>query len=158
MSLTIRRAVPGDAPLVLGFVRELADYESLACEASAEMLDAALFAPNPRVFADIAEWHGQPAGLALWYVTFSSFRGRHGLYLEDLYVQPAFRRHGIGKALLTHLAAHCVREGFGRFEWAVLDWNKPSIAFYQAMGAELMDEWTVCRVSGEALQRLAARR
>ena len=157
MSISIRPARPGEAGLVFSLVRELADYERLAAEvdASEAMIDAALFAPDPRVFCDLAEWQGEPAGFALWFPNFSSFRGRHGIYLEDLYVRPAHRRRGIGRALLRHLARRCLTEGWTRFEWAVLDWNAPSIAFYKALGAELLDEWTVCRVSGDALARLA---
>jgi diamine N-acetyltransferase len=149
---------PGEAGLVFAFVRELAEYEHLldAVDASEVMIDAALFGPSPRVFCDIAEWDGEPAGFALWFANFSSFRGRHGLYLEDLFVRPAFRRRGIGSALFRHLARRCVTQGWTRFEWAVLDWNAPSIAFYRSLGAELMTEWTVCRLSGEALARLGA--
>ena len=113
-----------------------------------------LFGPNPRVFCDIAEWDGQPAGFALWFYNYSTFRGRHGLYLEDLFVSPEFRGKGIGKALLQHLAKRCTDEGLARFEWWVLDWNTPSIDFYKAQGAQLMQEWTVCRVDGEALATL----
>lgn len=157
MSISIRPARPGEAGLVFSLVRELADYERLAAavDASEAMIDAALFAPDPRVFCDLAEWQGEPAGFALWFPNFSSFRGRHGIYLEDLYVRPAHRRRGIGRALLRHLARRCITEGWTRFEWAVLDWNAPSIAFYKALGAEALDEWTVCRVSGDALARLA---
>lgn len=156
MSLAIRPARPGDAPLVFAFVRELAEYEKLTHEVDATeaMIDAALFGPTPRAFCDIAEWNGAPAGFALWFLNFSSFRGRYGIYLEDIFVRPRERGKGIGKALLKHLARRCVAEGWGRLEWAVLDWNAPSIAFYQAQGAVLMDEWTICRVSGEALVQL----
>jgi diamine N-acetyltransferase len=157
MSLAIRPAGPGDAGLILALVRELADYEKLAhaVDATEEMIAAALFAAHPRVFCDIAEWDGAPAGFALWFASFSTFRGRHGLYLEDLYVRPAFRRNGIGRALFAHLARRCLAEGYARFEWSVLDWNTPAIAFYQAMGAVLLDDWTMCRLSGEALAGLA---
>jgi GNAT superfamily N-acetyltransferase len=157
MSLTIRPARPGDAALVLDFVRALADYEKLAHEvdASEAMIDAALFGPNPRVFCDIAEWDGEPAGFALWFLNFSSFRGRSGIYLEDIFVRPALRGRGIGKALLRHLAARCLREGWTRLEWAVLNWNAPSIKFYESQGAVLMRDWTICRVTGDALARLA---
>lgn len=157
MTLSIRSARPGDAPLVLAFVRELADYEKLAHEVDADeaMIAAALFGPAPNVFADIAVWDGAPAGFALWFRNYSSFRGRHGIYLEDIFVRPAFRARGIGKALLAHLARRCVAEGSARLEWAVLDWNAPAIAFYKAQGAELMNQWTICRVSGEALKKLA---
>ena len=157
MSLSIRPARPGDAGLVLALVGELAAYEKLvdALDATEEMIAAALFGPNPRVFCDIAEWQAAPAGFSLWYPSFSSFRGRHGIYLEDLFVRPAFRRRGIGRALLARLARRCADEGWTRFEWSVLDWNRPSIDFYTSMGAVLMDDWTVCRLSGPALARLA---
>jgi diamine N-acetyltransferase len=119
------------------------------------MIAGALFGPAPRVFCDIAEWHGQPAGFALWFYNFSTFRGRHGIYLEDLFVRPAQRGHGLGKALLAHLARRCVTENLARLEWSVLDWNTPSIDFYKAQGAVMLDGWTTCRVTGEALWRLA---
>lgn len=158
MDLVIRAAVPGDAPLVLEFVRALADYEKLAheVEADAAAMDAALFGPEPRVFCEIAEWRGEAAGFALWYYTFSTFQGRHGLYLEDLFVKPDYRGDGIGKALLRSLAGRCVAEGLGRYEWSVLDWNAPSIAFYQAQGARILPEWQRCRVEGDALFRLGS--
>ncbi|ODT17467.1 MAG: GNAT family N-acetyltransferase [Kaistia sp. SCN 65-12] len=156
MTLTLRAARPGDAPLVLEFVKALAEYERLAheVETDAVALDAALFGPAPRVFCSIAEWDGEPAGFALWFYTFSTFQGRHGIYLEDLFVKPDFRGHGIGKALLASLAQRCVAEGLGRYEWSVLDWNAPSIAFYEAQGARRLVEWQRCRVEGEALNRL----
>jgi GNAT superfamily N-acetyltransferase len=159
MSLTIRPAAPADAGLVLSFIRELAAYERLAHEVVATERDMAeaLFGPSPRVFADIAEWNGEPAGFALWFYNFSTFRGRHGLYLEDLFVRPAFRGHGIGKGLLQHLARRCMDEGLARLEWWVLDWNEPALAFYRSIGAVPMDEWTVQRVTGEALERLTGR-
>jgi GNAT superfamily N-acetyltransferase len=157
MNLSIRSAAPADAALVLSFIRELAEYERLAHEVDAteEAVAAALFGENPRVFADIAEWNGEPAGFALWFYNFSTFRGRHGIYLEDLFVGPAFRGHGIGRALLRHLARRCVAEGLARLEWWVLDWNEPAIRFYRSLGAVPMDEWTVQRVTGEALVQLA---
>ena len=157
MTVAIRPVRPGEAGLVFCFVRELAAYEHLldAVDATEAMIDAALFGPSPRVFCDIAEWDGEPAGFALWFPNFSSFRGRHGIYLEDLFVRPAFRRRGIGSALFRYLARRCVEGGWTRFEWAVLDWNAPSIAFYQSLGAELMTEWTVCRLTGDPLARLA---
>jgi GNAT superfamily N-acetyltransferase len=160
MSTEIRAARPGDAGLILGFVRELAVYEKLDHEmdASETLFDEALFGAAPRAFCDIAERDGVPVGFALWFYNFSTFRGRHGIYLEDLFVQPAHRGHGIGKALLQRLARRCRDEGLTRLEWSVLDWNKPSIDFYKAQGAVLMDGWTICRVTGDALGRLAGER
>ena len=157
--LEIRPARPGEAGLVLALVRELAAYERLSHEVDATeaMIEAALFGPHPRLFCDLALWAGEPVGVALWFYNFSSFRGRHGLYLEDLFVRPALRGRGIGKGLLVRLARRCRDEGLARFEWAVLDWNAPSIAFYESLGARAMDEWTIFRLSGEALARLAAK-
>jgi len=158
MALTIRRARPDEAGLVLSLVRELAEYEKLLheVEATEAMLAAALFGENPRLFCEIAEWQGEPAGFAVWFVNFSTFSGRSGIYLEDLFVRPAQRGNGIGKALLAHLAKQCVANGWSRLQWSVLDWNTPSIEFYKSLGAELMEEWTVCRVTGLALTALAA--
>jgi len=158
VSLTIRAARPDDSALIFSLVRELAEYEKLSHEVNAteEMIAAALFGDAPRLYCDIAEWDGQPAGFAVWFLNFSTFRGRHGIYLEDVFVRPAFRGRGIGKALLMRLARRCVDEGWARFEWAVLDWNAPSIAFYKSIGAHVMDEWKVCRLSGDALSRFAA--
>jgi GNAT superfamily N-acetyltransferase len=157
MSLTTRPAAPADTALVLALIRELAEYERLTHEVDAteDGIAAALFGPNPRVFADIAEWKGEPAGFALWFYNFSTFRGRHGIYLEDLFVRPAFRGYGIGKALLRQLARRCVAEKLPRLEWWVLDWNEPALAFYRSIGAAPMDEWTVQRVTGDALVKLA---
>jgi len=154
----IRAARPGDAALVHRFVAALAAYEKLSheAEASAADFDTALFGDNPRVFCEIAEWDGEPVGFALWFYTFSTFRGRHGIYLEDLFVLPEARGRGIGKSLLQHLARRCVAEGLARFEWSVLDWNAPSIAFYEAQGATVMREWLRCRVDGEALRALGS--
>ena len=159
MSLVIRRAQSADAGLVLSFIRELAEYEKLLheLEATEAMIADALFAEQPRLFCAIAEWNGEPAGFAVWFVNFSTFSGRHGIYLEDLFVRPAHRGRGIGKALLTHLAKECVENGWSRLQWAVLDWNEPSIAFYKSLGAVMMDDWTLCRVTGAALTRLAGK-
>ncbi|MBB3018083.1 GNAT superfamily N-acetyltransferase [Microvirga lupini] len=157
MPLSIRPAIASDAAQIFRFIRELADYERLAHEVDATEADLAnaLFGPNPRVFADIAEWEGEPAGFALWFYNFSTFRGRHGIYLEDLFVSPEFRSKGIGRALLRHLARRCRAEGLARLEWWVLDWNEPALRVYRSIGAIPMDEWTVQRVTGETLQRLA---
>jgi GNAT superfamily N-acetyltransferase len=157
VSLAIRAARPADSVLIFALVRELADYEKLSGEidATPEAIAAALFAREPRLFCDIAEWNGEPAGFSVWFLNFSTFRGRHGIYVEDLFVRPAFRAKGIGKALMARLAKRCVDEGWTRFEWAVLDWNAPSIAFYKSIGAQVMDEWRICRLSGQALQAFA---
>lgn len=154
--VSIRPARPGEAGLVLRFIEDLARYEKLEHEvlATADDLDRALFGPAPRVFCDLAEVDGVPRGFALWFYSFSTFLGRTGLYLEDLFVEPEWRGHGLGKALLVHLAERCRREGLGRMEWSVLDWNAPSIAFYRALGARPMDAWTVFRLDGDALGRL----
>ncbi len=157
MTTTIRSATPDDTGLILELILALADYEKLLHEAVATQDDLRrdLFGPQPRVFCDIAEHDGKPMGFALWFYTFSTFQGRHGLWLEDLFVRPEARGLGIGKALLVHLAQRCQREGLGRFEWSVLNWNEPSIAFYKAQGGVMMDEWTRVRVAGEALTKLA---
>ena len=156
MSLTLRQAVASDAATVMGFVHALADYERLSHQVVASEADIMrdLFGENPKVFCDLAEWAGEPVGFALWFYTYSTFRGRHGIWLEDLFVDPEARGKGIGKALLVHLARRCVEEGLGRFEWHVLDWNTPSIDFYKAQGAVLHEEWLTCRVHGEALVAL----
>ena len=157
MSLSIRPARPREASLVFQFVRELAEYEKLEHEVQATeaMIDAALFGEQPRVFCDIAEWDGEPVGFAVWFLNFSTFSGRPGIYLEDIFVRPAFRGRGVGKALMVHLARKCVENGWARLQWSVLDWNTPSIEFYKSLGGVLLDEWTVVRVSGDALTRLA---
>jgi len=158
MTLSIRPATPDDAALIVRLIRDLAVYEKLEHEAKATPDDIRrdLFGPSPRVFCDIAEADGAPVGFALWFYTYSTFQGRHGIWLEDLFVDPAARGKGAGKALLRHLAQRCVRENLGRLEWWVLDWNTPSIEFYRSQGAILQDEWTKCRVDSEALQKLGA--
>jgi GNAT superfamily N-acetyltransferase len=154
---TIRGARRGDEGLVCAFIRELAEYERLAheCEVTDEKIAEALFGPSPRVYSDIAEVDGVPAGFALWFYNFSTFLARPGIYLEDLFVRPRFRGQGVGKALLVHLARRAVAEGCGRLEWSVLDWNTPSIDFYKLLGALPMNDWTVFRVAGDALSTLA---
>ncbi len=160
MTILIRPARLGDEGLVLAFIRELAEYEKLLHEVVATEADVArdLFGPAPRVFCDIAEMDGQPVGFALWFHTYSTFQGRHGIYLEDLFVRPAARGRGVGKALLARLARRCVEEGHGRLRWWVLNWNEPSIAFYRSLGAEAKDEWTTFGLEGEALNCLARER
>lgn len=154
--LTIRAAQRADLDLIFAFIRELAEYEQLLDQVNATPgdIERALFGPNPRIFCDIAEWDGASAGFALWFYNFSTFRGRHGIYLEDLFVRPHFRAKGIGKALLANLARRAVDEGCARVEWWVLDWNDPSIKFYESLGAIAMEEWTVFRLTGEALAKL----
>jgi len=155
--LEIRPAERADAALIFAFVRKLAEYERLLHAVVATEADVArdLFGENPRVFCDLAFWDGAPAGFALWFHNYSTFRGRHGLYLEDLFVEPAYRGRGIGKALLRHLAQRCQADGLARLEWQVLDWNAPSIAFYKSLGAVAVDDWTVFRLTDEALKKLA---
>ena len=159
MHISIRQATSDDSALVFALICELAEYEKLTheVEATEAMLDAALFGEPARVSCDFAEWDGAVVGFALWFLNFSTFSGRSGIYLEDLFVRPAHRHKGIGKALMIHLAAKCVENGWTRLQWAVLDWNTPSIDFYKSLGAELLDAWTGCRVSGDALTGLARR-
>ena len=157
MTLAIRPARPQDATLVHRLIRELAEYEKMLDQVVASEADtaAALFGNNPRVFCDIAEWSGTPAGFALWFYNFSTFRGAHGIYLEDLFVRPVFRGKGIGRALLVTLARRAVAEGCARLDWAVLNWNAPSIAFNEKLGAQTLDGWTGYRLTDEGLERLA---
>jgi GNAT superfamily N-acetyltransferase len=147
-------------PRILELIRELADYERAIDQvtATADGLAAALFAPRPAVFAHVAVAGDDVVGFALWFLNFSTWLGRHGVYLEDLYVTPSMRGRGIGKALLAELAAICERRGYGRLEWWVLDWNTPAIGFYRSIGAQPMSEWTVQRLDGKPLRDLAASR
>lgn len=156
--VVVRVATVGDAPLILGFIRELAEYERMLDEVEATEADIRrdLFGENPRSFCEIAEHNGQPVGFALWFYNYSTFRGRAGIYLEDLFVRTEARGIGAGKALLRRLAQRCVDADLGRLEWAVLNWNAPSIAFYDSLGASAKTEWTVRRLDGEALETLAA--
>jgi GNAT superfamily N-acetyltransferase len=155
--LVIRPAVPADAALILGFIRALADYEKLLHEVTATEADVTrdLFGDHPRLFCDIAEADGAPVGFAVWFYNYSTFMGRHGIWLEDLFVVPQARGLGAGKALLRGLARRCEAERLTRLEWAVLDWNAPSIAFYDSLGASAKTDWITRRLSGEALQALA---
>ncbi|HXP21469.1 MAG TPA: GNAT family N-acetyltransferase [Streptosporangiaceae bacterium] len=154
----IRPAVPADVLRISELIRELADYERSLdrAVATADDLRAALFGPDPAVFAHVAVDEGDVAGFALWFLNYSTWLGRHGIYLEDLYVTPSRRGRGIATALLGELAAICVERGYGRLEWWVLDWNEPALGFYSSIGAEPMSEWTVHRLTGEALTGLAA--
>ena len=159
MSLSVRPAAPRDADLIAELIKELAVYEKLEHEAVATPADltAALFGASPRAFCDIADVDGAPVGFALWFYSFSTFRGRCGLYLEDLFVRPAARGAGVGRTLLARLARRCADEGLARLAWSVLDWNAPALAFYERLGARPVEGWTVHRLDGEALARLGAR-
>lgn len=151
--LNIRAAERSDTALILELIRGLAEYEKLSHEvvATPELLEKWLFGERPVAEVLIAEWEGLPRGFALFFHNFSTFLGRPGFYLEDLYVQPEFRGRGIGKALLLRLARLAVERGYGRVEWSVLDWNEPAIRFYKSLGAKPMDEWTVFRLTGDGL-------
>ena len=159
MTVTIREAVPGDAATVLRFAKELAAFEREpdAVVTTEAMMHEALFGARPMAEALIAERDGAPVGFAVFYHTFSTWTGRRGIWLDDLYVTPEARGSGAGRALLRRLAGICLERDCARFEWWVLDWNAAAIGFYDAIGAESMDEWTVRRVSGDALTRLAGR-
>jgi GNAT superfamily N-acetyltransferase len=156
-AVRLRSAVQSDVPTILGFIRELAAYEKLEHQvvATEALLHEHLFGNRPAAEVVIAEVDGRPVGFALFFQNFSTFLGRPGLFLEDLYVQPEARGHGIGKALLVHLAKIAVARGAGRFDWNVLDWNEPAIGFYKRLGAEVLPDWRTCRLSGESLARLA---
>ena len=156
--LNIRTATEADFPLILQFIRDLAEYERLAhaCVATEESVRETLFGARPYAEVIIAEYAGAPAGFALFFHNYSTFLARPGIYLEDLYVRPELRGHGIGKALLARLASLAMERKCGRLEWAVLNWNESAIRFYRSLGAEPQTEWTVYRVTGEALERLAS--
>ena len=143
--------------MIFSLICELAEYEKLSheIEATEAGIAAALFGENPRLFCEIAEWNGEPVGFAVWFFNFSTFSGRSGIFLEDLFVRPAYRGKGIGKALLVYLAKLCVENSWSRLQWTVLDWNTPSIEFYKSLGAVMMDEWKLCRINGAALAQLA---
>ncbi|GAA3061309.1 GNAT family N-acetyltransferase [Streptomyces glomeratus] len=155
----IRTATPDDIPVVHALIRELAEYEKAPEEARAtqEQLSEALFGERPAAFAHVAEEDGEVVGFALWFLNFSTWRGVHGIHLEDLYVRPEARGGGHGKALLTELARICVARGYERLEWSVLNWNHPAIDFYEALGARPQDEWTVYRLTDGALAELGRR-
>ncbi len=153
----IRAATPADVPLITSLVRELADYEKLADQAVATEADfqTALFGPSPKAYALIVEHEGQPAGFALYFYNFSTFLGRPGIYIEDVFIRPEFRRNGFGRAIFKYLAQKALDENCGRLEWWVLDWNAPAIDFYRGLGAVAMHEWTVQRLTGDALKTFA---
>jgi GNAT superfamily N-acetyltransferase len=156
--VSVREIRPDDVPAVVALVRELAEYEKAADEArmTEEQLHAALFGEAPKLFGHVAEVDGRVVGMAVWFLNFSTWRGTHGVYLEDLYVQPGHRGTGLGRELLRTLAGVCVEQGYSRLEWSVLDWNAPSIEFYKAAGAVPMDGWTVYRLTDDALRSFAA--
>ena len=156
-SFVLRDATSSDAPIISDLVTRLATYEELAHEviATADDFHTALFGTPPRAYAMLAEVDGKPIGFALWFYNFSTFLGRHGLYVEDVFVEPDYRGHGIGRALFAALAARAVAENCGRMEWWVLDWNEPARRFYHALGAHPMTDWTVQRLTGDALHALA---
>ena len=157
--VVIRFAVPDDSPTILGFIRELAEYEKLLHEVVADeaAIRATVFGPRPAAEVLIAELAGTPVGFALFFPTYSTFLARPGLWLEDLFVRPAARGKGAGAALMSALARICVERDYGRFEWNVLDWNKPALDFYASLGASPMSEWTEQRLTGPALYALADR-
>jgi GNAT superfamily N-acetyltransferase len=158
-SLVIRFATAADVPTILGFIKDLAAYERLAHEVTADeaQLAATLFGPRPHAEVLIAEVDAAPVGFSLFFTSYSTFLAKPGLYLEDLFVRPAARGHGVGSALLSSLARIAVQRGYGRFEWSVLDWNEPAIRLYRSLGAAPMDEWTVQRLTGAPLAALAER-
>ena len=154
--MKVRPARIDEAAMILQLIKDLAEYEKAPDEVKAsekEILET-IFADNPKVFCDFVEVEGDIAGMAIWFLNYSTWQGKHGIYLEDLYVKPEYRGRGYGKALLQHLASICIERGYGRFQWWVLDWNSPAIEFYRSLGAEAMSEWTVYRVSDEPLRRL----
>ena len=155
--MSIRPATIADTEEILAMIYELALYEKAPDEAKAtrEQIIETFFCKDPKVFCEIVEVDGAVAGLAIWFLNYSTWQGKHGIYLEDLFIRPEFRGAGYGKALLKHLASICDDRGYGRFQWWVLDWNEPAIEFYKSLGAVAMDEWTVYRVSEEALTNLA---
>ena len=154
--MKIRPAKREEVGEVLQLIQDLATYEKAPdqVEASKDDLLNTIFTKEPRVFCDLVEVDGQIAGMAIWFLNYSTWQAKHGIYLEDLYIKPEFRARGYGKALLKHLAQICDKEGYGRLQWWVLDWNSPAIEFYKSFGAEAMDEWTVYRTSGLALKNL----
>lgn len=157
LEVRITAAAPDDIPLILDLIRGLAEYENepAAATATEAQLHAALFGDRPAAECAIARLDGEPAGFALWFQNFSTWTGQPGLWLEDLFVWPQHRRHGVGRALLRHLATVCAERNYSRFEWSVLDWNQPAIDFYRSLGAVPMDEWTNFRLTGDALASLA---
>ena len=154
----IRNAVKEDAPQILQLIKDLAEYEKAPLEAKAtlEQINESLFSDDPHAFCHVVEVDGTVVGISIWFLNYSTWLGKPGIYLEDLYIDPAYRGKGFGLALLKELAKICIERNYERLQWWVLDWNEPSIEFYKNLGAEPMDEWTVYRMSGDALRKLAA--
>ena len=154
--MQIRSATIDDISIILQLIKELADYEKARdeVEATEEDLANTILAKDAKAHCEVIEVDGEVVGMAIWFLNYSTWQGKHGIYLEDLYIKPEYRGRGYGKALLKHLAAICNERGYGRFQWWVLDWNSPAIEFYRSLGAEAMSEWTVYRVSGDALKEL----
>ena len=155
--MLIRPATKNDLPAIMQLIHDLALYEKAPEEVETNEVEigAALFADEPKVFCSIADHDGEVIGIAIWFLNFSTWQGKHGIYLEDLFIKPEFRGNGYGLAMLKHLAAICTERGYGRFKCWVLDWNTPAIDFYTSLGAKAMDEWTVYRISGKELNDLA---
>ena len=153
----IRVAIKQDAPRILQLIKDLAEYEKAPLEAKAtlQQIEETIFGDKPSAFCHVAEVDGEVIGIAIWFLNYSTWQGLHGIYLEDLFIRPRFRKLGYGKDLLKHLANICKERGYGRFQWWVLDWNTPAIDFYTSLGAKAMDEWTVYRISGKELNDLA---
>jgi GNAT superfamily N-acetyltransferase len=158
VSFSLRPATPADIPIILGCIQALAEYERLAheCIATEDLLRESLFGERPAAEVVLAFWGDEPAGFALWFESYSTFLAKPGLYLEDLFVYPQHRGHGLGRQLLAHLARVAVERDYGRVEWSVLDWNVDAIGFYRSLGAELLDDWRRCRLAGDAIPALAS--
>jgi len=154
----IRNARVEDSPRILALIKDLAEYEKAPLEAKAtlEQIEESLFSPSPQAFCHVVEVDGLVVGISIWFLNYSTWLGKPGIYLEDLYIDPVYRGKGFGLALLKELAKICIERNYERLQWWVLDWNEPSIEFYKSLGAEAMDDWTVYRVSGDALKKLAA--
>ena len=156
--MLIRHALKSDSAAIMQLIHDLAEYEKAPQEVQTNEaeISAALFAVDPKVFCNVVEVDNEVIGIAIWFLNFSTWQGKHGIYLEDLYIKPDFRGQGFGLAMLKYLAAVCIERGYGRFQWWVLNWNTPAIEFYKSQGAIAMDEWTVHRVSGESLKKLGS--
>jgi len=158
MSVTVRSAIPADLPEIFRYIHALAEYEKAPAEVVLSLadLERSLFCENPQVYCELSQLGDEITGIAIWHLNYSTWLGKHGIYLEDLFVDPKYRGAGHGKALLIRLAQICVERGYPRFQWWVLDWNKPAIDFYKYLGAQAMDQWTVFRLNEDAITKLAA--